>query len=201
MIRVLLVERMNLLRTSLATLLSYADDLLLVGELATMGETATVAHAVRPDVAVIDIEPLADDALVAVTELHESLPECAVLLLADADRPRPLHDPFPVPVHGFVGRHIVPPELVRCIRRVAGGERVLDPDLAAAGVSARRNPLTSREREVLRESASGVPSVEVARRLHLSAGTVRNYLSSIIHKTGTRNRLEAIRFATEQGWL
>jgi len=200
MIRVLLVERMNLLRTSLATLLSYADDLLLVGELATMGETATVAHAVRPDVAVIDIEPLADDALVAVTELHESLPECAVLLLADADRPRPLHDPFPVPVHGFVGRHIVPPELVRCIRRVAGGERVIDPELAAA-LAARRTPLTSREREVLRESASGVPSVEIARRLHLSAGTVRNYLSSILRKTGSRNRLEAVRVATEHGWL
>jgi two-component system response regulator DesR len=201
MIRVLLVEQMNLLRRSLATLLSTEDDLLLVGELAHTCDAVTTAQAVQPDVAVIDLEPGADDALAAVAELRRALPECAVLLLADADRSRPLCDPFELPVHGFVGRHIVPPELVRCIRRVAGGERVLDPDLAAAGVSARRNPLTSREREVLRESASGVPSVEVARRLHLSAGTVRNYLSSIIHKTGTRNRLEAIRFATEQGWL
>ncbi len=201
MIRVLLVEQMNLLRRALATVLSIEDDLLLVGELAKMGETVTMANAVRPDVVVVDIEPVAGEALLAVTDLHESLPECAVLLLADTDRSRPLHDPFEVQVRGFVGRHIAPPELARCIRRVADGERVIDPELAVAALSALRNPLTGREREVLRESASGVPSVEIARRLHLSYGTVRNYLSSIIRKTGSRNRLEAIRIATDQGWL
>jgi two-component system response regulator DesR len=201
MIRVLLVEQMNLLRGALATVLSIEDDLLLVGELARVSETVTMAKAVRPDLVVIDIEPVAEESLIAVTELRESLPECGVLLLADTDRSGSLREPFEAHVNGFVGRHVAPAELAQCIRRVVQGERVIDPELAVAALSARRNPLTVREREVLRESASGVPSAEIARRLHLSSGTVRNYLSSIIRKTGSRNRLEAIHIATEQGWL
>ena len=94
-----------------------------------------------------------------------------------------------------------PAEVVDCIRQVAGGARFIDPVLAVAALAAPRNPLTAREQEILRVAASGLPSVEIAAQLHLSAGTVRNYLSVIMNKTGARNRLEAVHIAQEAGWL
>jgi two-component system response regulator DesR len=91
---------------------------------------------------------------------------------------------------------------VRYVRRVANGEPVvIDPDLAVAALGARRNPLTAREREIVRQAASGVPFAQIASRMHLSAGTVRNYMSGIIRKTGGRNRWEAVHIATDEGWL
>ena len=94
-----------------------------------------------------------------------------------------------------------PCELVRGIRRLARGERVIDASLAVAMVAAPRSPLSPRELTVLSVAASGVPSTEVAAELHLSAGTVRNYISAILRKTGARNRLEAVRLAEGAGWF
>jgi two-component system response regulator DesR len=106
-----------------------------------------------------------------------------------------------VQVGGVIGTQAAPGELVRCIRRVAGGERVIDAGLAVAMVAAPRSPLSDRELDVLSVAASGVPAAEVAARLHLTAGTVRNYISVILRKTGARNRLEAVRLAEHAGWL
>jgi two-component system response regulator DesR len=106
-----------------------------------------------------------------------------------------------VRVRGVVGTEAAPCELVRGIRRLARGERVIDAGLAVAMVAAPRSPLSPRELNVLSVAASGVPSAEVAAELHLSTGTVRNYISAILRKTGARNRLEAVRLAEGAGWL
>jgi two-component system response regulator DesR len=202
MIRILLVEQTGLWRKALAAFLSIQDGFDVVAELATTDDLMTVAAATRPDVAVIDIGPLAEGDEVIASHEIELLPDgCAVLMLADPA--------LPAAVRGLLGPHIAGLfskesglcALAQCIRGVARGDRVIDPALAVAALCARANPLTSREREILRVASSGVPSCEIADRLHLSVGTVGNYLSAIIRKVGGRNRMEAIRDAEESGWI
>jgi len=201
-IQILLVEQTGLWRRALASALSDEDDIEVSAELATICEAIRIAETVRPDVMVIDIGPLADsDELAATQAVNEILPDCAILVLADTAIPGAMREVLGPHVRGLFGKESGPRALAQCIRRVAKGERVIDPALAVAALCAPANPLTSREREVLRVAVSGVPSVEIAARLHLSVGTVRNYLSVIIRKTGGRNRMEAIRLAEEAGWL
>lgn len=201
MIRILLVEPMSLLRCSLGAVLSTEDDLDVAAELARMEEAILMARAVRPDVAVIDIDVFAGETPDLAHELDRTLPDCATLVLADVDSHGALRAALDTHVRGFVGKDNTPQRLAQYIRLVVAGERVIDPTLAVAALRAPRNPLTRREREVLRVAALGVPCADVASRLHLSVGTVRNYMSTIMRKTGGRNRLEALRFAEEAGWL
>jgi two-component system response regulator DesR len=200
-IRILLVEPMNLLRGALAAVLSLEDDLDVVADLSRLDEVLAMARAVPPDVAIINIDLLADDGLGTVARLNAELPDCAILVLAGVDAPGRLSRALDAHVRGFVGNQSVPCELVCAIRRLASGERVMDANLAVAVLGASRNPLSPRERDVLSVAASGLPSREVAAKLHLTAGTVRNYISAILRKTGARNRLEAIRIAEDAGWL
>jgi two-component system response regulator DesR len=158
-----------------------------------------MARTVRPDVAIVDIDLLTDDGLATVRRLNET--GCAVLVIAGSEAPGVLRRALNVHVRGFIGKHAAPSQLAQTIRKVAGGERVIDASLAVAVVAAPSNPLSPRERDVLSAASSGVPSDEVAAALHLTAGTVRNYISAILRKTGARNRLEAIRMAEEAGWL
>jgi two-component system response regulator DesR len=102
---------------------------------------------------------------------------------------------------GFVVKDCPPEQLAATIRRVAAGERVVDPALAAESLATGASPLTARERDVLVAAKSGASVSDIARKLFLSDGTVRNYLSNAIAKTGTRNRSEAVRQAEERGWL
>src|SRR5437588_543109 len=102
---------------------------------------------------------------------------------------------------GRPGKDTRPDRLADSIRRVAQGERVVDPALVAAAVRARPDPFTPRERDVLRVMARGLPSAEIARHLGIAKGTVDQYVSSILRKTGARNRLEAVHAAQESGWL
>jgi two-component system response regulator DesR len=200
-IRILLVERMSLLRGALAAVLSAEDDLDVPAAIANMNELVPVARAVRPDVTVIDIELLTGGGFSLAQELNEVLPDCATLVLADADSPNALRTTFDTHVRGFASKDASPCRLADCIRQVAKGVRMIDPMLAVAALRAPRNPLTTREREVLGIMALGLPSSEIAVRLHLSTGTVCNYISTIIRKTRSRNRLEAVRMAEEAGWL
>ncbi|OLB75293.1 MAG: hypothetical protein AUI14_21340 [Actinobacteria bacterium 13_2_20CM_2_71_6] len=201
MIRILLVEQMTLLRGALAAVLSAEDDMDVAGELARIDDLTTMALAVRPDVAIVNIAPFAEEAVSGVSQLNRALPNCAIIVMSDRRGRGALHGGLNTHVRGFIANDIPPDQLVRDVRRVAGGDRVIDPELAIAALSAPRNPFTERERELLRLAASGVPSAEIARRLHLAAGTVRNYLSSTVRKTGARNRSEAVRIAKEAGWL
>jgi two-component system response regulator DesR len=204
-IRILLVEPMNLLRGALVAVLSAEADLHVAADIAGVEETAAIARTVRPDVVVINIELLGAVGLVPGCQLSDILPDCAVLVLADTERidthREALETVLDSDVGGMIGTDTAPADLAEYIRRVARGERVIDPMLAVAAVTTPRSPLTEREREVLRVAASGVPAVEIAQRLHLSVGTVHNYMSKIMKKAGGRNRLEAIRIAEESGWL
>ena len=201
MIRILLVEPMILLRGALAATLSLEDDLDVVADLGALDQALDMARAVRPDVAVVNIALLAGDGLATIARFTAEQPDCATLVLAGPDESALLNRALAGRVGGVVGTQAAPCELVRGIRRLVRGERVIDASLAVAMVAAPRSPLSPRELNVLSVAASGVPSTEVAAELHLSAGTVRNYISAILRKTGARNRLEAVRLAEGAGWL
>jgi two-component system response regulator DesR len=200
-IRILLVEPMNLLRGALAATLSLEEDLTVVAELGCLAEALGMARAVPPDVAVVNIGLLAGDGLHVFSRFSAEQPRCATLVLAGPDAPGRLNRALDGHAGGVIGTQAAPHELVHAIRQSVRGERVIDARLAVAMVAARPSPLSAREADVLRVAGSGVPSTEVAAALHLTAGTVRNYMSVILRKTGARNRLEAVRVAEDAGWL
>src|SRR2546421_2324524 len=200
-LRILLAQKRSLFRAALAAVLSQEEDLEVVTETTRTEEVLSFAQAVRPDVAVIDLDLLIDTNLALAGQLNEVAPECAVLVLAGPALTEAVHDALDKYVTGFISTDTAPDQLSDYVRRVAAGQRMIDPVLAVAALSAPRNPLTEREREILRIAGLGSSSAEMAGRLHLSVGTVRNYLSAIMHKTGGRNRLEAFRIAEEAGWL
>ncbi|KUL27789.1 response regulator transcription factor [Actinoplanes awajinensis] len=201
MIRILLVEPLSLLRGALAVTLSREDDLDVVADLGALGPAPDMARAVKPDVVVVNIALLAGDGLETLARLTAGQPGCATLALAGPDESVLLNRAVGRLVDGVASTRAAPCELVSGIRRLVRGERSIDAGLAVAMVAAPRSPLSPREMTVLSVAASGVPSAEIAAELHLSAGTVRNYISAILHKTGARNRLEAVRLAESAGWL
>ena len=199
-VRVLLVEGMNLLRGALAAALSAEGDLQVTGAVATVDEAVPAAQAQRPDVTVVNIDLLAGDGT-SVRRLAEAAPDCGTVVLASTGDARALCVAWDPGVRGFVGKDAPPVRLAESIRRVAGGERVVDPVLVTAARRTRPNPLTARQRDILAVMAQGLPSTAIAAQLRLTKGTVDNYISTIIRKTGTRNRLEAVRHAEDSGWL
>lgn len=201
MIRILLIEPMNLLRGTLAATLSLEEDFAVVAELSGLDQALDMARAVSPDVVVVNIDLMAGDGLQTIARLTSEQPGCATLVLAGPDASGQLGRALDAHIRGVVGTQAAPCELVRGIRQLARGERVIDADLAVAMVAAPRSPLSSRELDVLSVVASGAPSREAADTLHLTNGTVRNHISAILRKTGARNRLEAVRVAEAAGWF
>ena len=201
MIRVLLAEDMHLVRGALASLLGGEADLDVVAQVSTGDEILAAVLAHRPDVAVLDVDLPGVDGITAAGQVRERAPECRVLVLTALGRPAVLKKAMAVDAAGFLVKDAAPDALAEAIRTVAAGERVLDPQLAAAALRLRDNPLTEREVTVLREAADGSDLAEIASRLHLSRGTVRNYLGAVVGKLGARNRLDAVRIATENDWL
>ncbi|WP_428847029.1 response regulator [Rhizohabitans arisaemae] len=197
----LIAEDMHLIRGALAALLGREDDLEVVAELADAAELVRRARATRPDVALIDIGLPGQDGISAAAELQVRVPGCRSVILTGFGTPAALRRALAAGVHGFVVKDVPSEELARCVRRVARGERVIDPALAVAALSGEDSPLTARELDVLRIAAEGAAVGEVARRLYLSEGTVRNYLARIIGKVGARTRVEAIMIARDEGWL
>ncbi len=200
-IRVLLAEDQAMVRGALLALLSLEEDLEIVAETSRGDEVLPAALDAFPDVALLDIEMPGGDGLSAAAALRERLPACRVIILTTFGRAGYLKRAMESGALGFLLKDAPASELASAIRRVMQGERVVDPGLAAAALSDGENPLTERERDVLRASANGAPIEDVARDLYLSEGTVRNYLSTAIKKLGTRNRVEAARFAERKGWL
>ncbi|NUW34096.1 response regulator transcription factor [Nonomuraea sp. SMC257] len=201
MIRVLLAEDMRILREALAGLLDLQVDIEVVAQVETGDAIVATALATRPDVAVIDVELPGMDGLSAAALLRERLPECRTLVLTGVGRPGMLRRALSANVAGFMVKDTGPAELARAIRTVAAGGRVVDPQLAFAALAVQGSPLTDREAEVLRLTASGAEPAEIAARVGLTYGTVRNYLASAVTKLNARNRVDAIRIATEAGWL
>lgn len=201
MIRILLAEDQRMVRGALATLLNLEPDIEVVGQVASGAEVVAEALRVEPDVALLDIEMPDMDGLTAAAALRAARPRCRVLILTTFGRPGYLRRAIDVGVSGFLVKDGPVEELAEAIRRVLAGEQVIDPKLAVAALSTGNNPLSPRERDVLDAATDGSTATDIAQRLHLSEGTVRNYLSSAIQKTGARNRLEAARVATDNGWL
>ncbi|MEU6428050.1 response regulator transcription factor [Microbispora sp. NPDC046973] len=201
MIRVVLAEDQSMVRGALASLLGLEPDIEVVGEAANGDEVIAVAEATRPDIALLDIEMPGRDGIAAAEELRRRVPGCRVVILTTFGRPGYLRRAMEAGAVAFLVKDSPASELAAAIRRVLRGERVIDPGLAAAALSAGPNPLSPRERDVLSAAVDGSTINDIALRLHLSEGTVRNYLSAAIHKTGARNRIEAVQKAQAQGWL
>ncbi|MGA4842316.1 response regulator [Streptomyces sp. G45] len=201
MIRVLLAEDQGMLRGALALLLGMEEDIEVVAQVAAGDEIVRTALTCRPDVALLDIELPGLSGLDAAALLRDECPDCRVLILTTFGRPGYLHRAMAAGAAGFLVKDGPVEELAQAVRQVLRGETVIDPALAAAALSAGPSPLTPRETEVLGAAVDGATVADIAARLHLSESTVRNYLSAAIGKTGTRNRMEAVREARRQGWL
>ena len=201
MIRVLIAEDMHLIRGALVALLSLEPDMEVVAELDRGDTVVETALSTRPDVAVLDIDMPGLDGLTAAEQLHARLPDCRTLVLTGMSQPGHLLRALQNHVRGFVVKDAPVETLTDGIRRVARGERVIDPELVAAALETGSTPLTGRETDVLRAAESGLPTDQIATHLSLSPTTVRNYLSNAISKIGGRNRIDAIRIARDAGWL
>jgi two-component system response regulator DesR len=200
-IRVLIAEDQGMVRGALATLLGLEDDIEVVAEASTGDEALAAAAKAKPDVALLDIEMPGRDGIATAGELRTALPACKVVILTTFGRPGYLRRAMEAGASAFLVKDSPAHELAAAIRRVLSGERVIDPGLAAAALSAGPNPLSPRERDVLAASADGSTISDIAAKLHLSEGTVRNYLSAAIRKVGARNRIEAVQAAERQGWV
>jgi two-component system response regulator DesR len=201
--RVILVEPMCLLRGALARVLGGEVGLEVVAALGAYGDVATGLP--DADVVLLGFNPPTADGVAAAGWLAENAPNRRLLLMtsaANANRTRRALDGtrFRRAVRGIVSTDSTPAQLSGYIRRAASGQRVVDPRLSGSGAVG-RNPFTARERDVLRLAATGAPDPEIAAALGLSTGTVRNYLSGILAKTGARNRVEAVHLAERAGWL
>lgn len=201
MIKVLLADDHHVVRSALAALLNLEPDLTVVAEVERGDEVLPAAARAEPDVAVLDIGMPGMDGLAAAAALHEAAPAIAVLVLTGHGGPGHLRRALTAHVRGFLLKTAPPEELADGIRKVAAGERVLDPRLALTAWDLADNPLTPRETDVLRLAAEGAEAPEIAARLHLSAGTVRNYLTAVVAKLNARNRTDAARIARDAGWL
>ncbi|HJX42501.1 MAG TPA: response regulator transcription factor [Geodermatophilus sp.] len=201
MIRVLVAEDQSMVRGALRALLELEEDITVVAEVGRGDQVLAAAREHAPDVALLDIEMPGRDGLEAARELAAELPAVRAVVLTTFGRPGFLRRAMEVGAAGFLVKDAPVAELARAIRAVVAGERVIDRDLAAAALAIGATPLSAREADVLREAADGATVADIARRLFLSEGTVRNYLSSAIGKTGARTRVEAARVAADKGWL
>ncbi|MEV4392885.1 response regulator transcription factor [Nonomuraea sp. NPDC049607] len=197
MIRVLIADDQDLVRGGLAALLALEDGIEVVAEVGRgdLVERAVAEH--RPDVVLLDIEMPGMSGL----EVAERLRGHRVVIVTTFGRPGYLSRALDAGVSGFVVKDAPVAELTAAVRRVMAGETVIDPKLAVSALTVGPSPLTQREAEVLRTASGGATVADIARTLFLTEGTVRNYLSSAITKTGARNRAEAVRVAESRGWL
>ena len=182
MIRVLLAEDQAMVRGALSALLGLEEDIEVVAEVARGDEVVAAAHTARPDVALLDIEMPGGGGLAAAQELRECLPSCRVVILTTFGRSGYLRRAMESGAVGFLLKDAPADDLPVAIRRVMQGERVVDPELALAALF-------------------GASLADIAARLFLSEGTVRNHLSMAMQKLGAQNRMEAARLAEQKGWL
>lgn len=201
MIRILLAEDMHMVRGALVALLGLEPDIEVVAEVESGDQIVPMVREHRPDVAVIDIDLPVLDGLTAAGLIRATMPEVRTLMLTSLARPGTLRRALTAGVDGFILKDAPPAKLAAAIRDVAQGRRVVDSQLALAALDRGECPLTDREVEVLRLAAEGTDTADIARALSLSAGTVRNYLTTIVTKLDARNRVDAVRIAYDAGWL
>lgn len=210
-INVLVAQDAPLFRGAIAALLSREADIQVVAEVSDRREVVSAACMCRPDVSVLDLAVLRPDRdagpgvdpIADAINLCRTLPRCRSLIVLDAARSDALRrvDEAVLYSVGFVTRKASPEHLLSAVRSLANGHPVIDPELVLSELTGAANPLTPRERTVLSLAAEGAGAREIATRLFLSAGTVRNCLSRINVKTGARNRVQAIHRARRAGWI
>lgn len=200
-IRVLLADDQALIRGAFAALIGLESDMQVVAQVGTGDEVVPAALRSRPDVALLDVQMPGIDGIAAAASLVRQLPSCRVMILTTFGRPGYLRRAMEAHAAGFMVKDAPPETLIDAIRRVHSGLRVVDPALAAESLSLGESPLTGRECDVLATAADGGTVAQIAAKLFLSEGTVRNHLSSVIGKTGARTRADAVRIATERGWI
>ncbi|WP_399036064.1 response regulator transcription factor [Streptomyces sp. ASQP_92] len=201
MIRLLLAEDQSMVREALAALLGLEPDMEVVAQAARGDEVLPAARAHPVDVALLDIEMPGLTGIEAAALLRRELPAVKIVVLTTFGRPGYLRSAMESGADAFLVKDAPAAQLATAVRKVLAGERVIDPTLAAAALAEGANPLTERERDVLRAAQDGATNAELAVALCLSQGTVRNYLSMAIQKLAARNRAEAVRIAREKGWL
>lgn len=201
MIRVVLAEDEHLVRGAIAALLGLEEDLEIVSQVSRGDEVVDVVTAQGADIAVLDIEMPGAGGLDVAARLAREVSGCGVLILTSFGRPGYLRRALEAGARGFLAKDAPVERLADAIRTVHRGGRSLDTDLAADAMATGESPLTAREGEVLRAAEDGASAAVIASALHLTEGTVRNYLSSAITKTGADNRMSAVHTAREMGWL
>jgi two-component system response regulator DesR len=201
MTRILLAEDQSLIRGALAALLALEPDMEVVAQVGRGDEVVGRALEVRPDVALLDIEMPGLDGLSAAAQLRSAVPSCRVVMLTTFGRPGYLRRAMEAGARGFLLKDAPAADLAEAVRRVARGERAVDPALALSALSEGTGPLSEREQLVLALVPVCGTVSDIAERLGLSEGTVRNHLSAAIQKVGARNRAEAARIAADKGWL
>jgi len=204
LIRIVLVQQGSIVRAALAKLLSQEQDLQVIADVADADEAFDAAMRVYPQVVVVEYSL---PGKLTIGDLCANLlaapADCAVLIMLDRRASASMIDGLArrAPRVGILPVDATPAQLTDAIRQIARGEPVLDIKLALTVLTAEHNPLTDRERQVLRRAAEGPSAKDIAAELFLSTGTVRNYLSSSISKIGARTRIEAIRIAHDSGWI
>jgi two-component system response regulator DesR len=197
----MIAEDQTMVRQALVALLELEPDIEVVAQAADGNEALAMAAKYNPDVAVLDIEMPGPNGIEVAGQLGRSGFDGKVIIVTTFGRPGYLRAAMTAGASGFLLKDAPAADLAAAIRRVATGERVVDPSLAAAALAQGDSPLTDRETEVLAAAASHDSVTDVAARLHLSPGTVRNHLSAAIQKLEARNRAEAVQIAQRKGWL
>ena len=200
-IRLLIADDQALVRGELAALLDLEADLTVSGMASDGAEAVRLAAEVRPDVCLMDIQMPGVDGVEATRRIREVSPGTRVLVVTTFARPGYLRSALDAGASGFIVKDTPAEDLAEAVRRVHSGLRVLDPALAEESLFDGANPLSDRERQVLRLAADGRSAAAIAAEVFLSAGTVRNHLSAAIGKTGAVNRAQAVRIASDKGWI
>jgi two-component system response regulator DesR len=200
-IKIMIAEDQAMVRQALVALLGLEPDIEVVAQAATGDEALAMATKHQPDVAVLDIEMPGPSGIDVARQLRQDGFGGQVVIVTTFGRPGYLRAAMAAGASGFLLKDAPAVQLAEAIRRVAAGERVVDPALAAAALAEGESPLTGRETDVLAAAASHDAISEIASRLHLSPGTVRNHLSAAMQKLGARNRAEAVQMAQRKGWL
>lgn len=200
-IRLLIADDQALVRGALGALLELEPDLAVIGMASDGAEAVRLAEELHPDVCLMDIQMPGMDGVEATRRIREVSEGTRVLVVTTFARPGYLRSALDAGASGFIVKDTPAEQLAEAVRQVHAGLRVLDPALAADSLFDGANPLSDRERQVLRLAADGRSAAAIAAEVFLSAGTVRNHLSAAIGKTGAANRAQAVRIALDKGWI
>lgn len=198
MIRIVLAEDQNLLLGALGSLLDLEEDIEVVGKAVNGEEALELVEELKPDICIMDIEMPLMTGLEAADQLKDT--ECKVMILTTFLRPGYFERAKKANVRGYLLKDSPSETLADAIRQIMDGKRVYSPELIDVAFEL-DNPLTQREREIVQHLAEGEPTKDIAKKLNLSNGTVRNYISIVLDKLDAKNRIEAISKAIEKGWL